>query len=144
VAVNQLLAATSPHMAPMTAPVQLEGINHILSDETLSELRPPVKGAAANKTVSGYQHKAGSSVTVLDPAEIEGSALPLVVNWHLEPRCNYGCKFCFATFEDIPGAEVVRDPDTLLLVSELRAGPPPASQHSMTFGLKMLHEKVYS
>ena len=42
--------------------------------------------------------------------------LPLVVSWFLEPRCNYDCKFCFATFEDIPGAEVVRDPDTLLLV----------------------------
>jgi hypothetical protein len=27
--------------------------------------------------------------------------LPPVVNWHLEPRCNYGCKFCFATFEDV-------------------------------------------
>jgi hypothetical protein len=43
--------------------------------------------------------------------------LPLVVNWHLEPRCNYCCKFCFATFEDIPGAEVVRDAVALLPVS---------------------------
>lgn len=29
------------------------------------------------------------------------SRLPPTVNWHLEPRCNYGCKFCFATFEDV-------------------------------------------
>lgn len=27
--------------------------------------------------------------------------LPPVVNWHLEPRCNYACRFCFATFEDV-------------------------------------------
>jgi radical S-adenosyl methionine domain-containing protein 2 len=27
--------------------------------------------------------------------------LPPTINWHLEPRCNYGCKFCFATFEDV-------------------------------------------
>lgn len=27
--------------------------------------------------------------------------LPPVVNWHLEARCNYACKFCFATFEDV-------------------------------------------
>ena len=28
-------------------------------------------------------------------------SLPPVINWHLEARCNYGCKFCFATFEDV-------------------------------------------
>ena len=26
----------------------------------------------------------------------------LAVNWHFWPWCNYGCKFCFARFEDIP------------------------------------------
>ena len=30
------------------------------------------------------------------------SQLPLAVNWHFWPWCNYGCKFCFARFEDIP------------------------------------------
>ena len=32
-------------------------------------------------------------------------AIPLAVNWHFWPWCNYGCKFCFARFEDIPRAD---------------------------------------
>ena len=32
-------------------------------------------------------------------------ALPLSINWHFWPWCNYGCKFCFARFEDIPRAD---------------------------------------
>lgn len=31
--------------------------------------------------------------------------LPPAVNWHFWPWCNYGCKFCFARFEDIPRAD---------------------------------------
>ena len=31
--------------------------------------------------------------------------LPPAVNWHFWPWCNYGCKFCFARFEDIPLAD---------------------------------------
>jgi radical S-adenosyl methionine domain-containing protein 2 len=30
---------------------------------------------------------------------------PPAVNWHFWPWCNYGCKFCFARFEDIPRAD---------------------------------------
>lgn len=26
---------------------------------------------------------------------------PVSVNWHVWPRCNYACRFCFATFPDI-------------------------------------------
>ena len=38
--------------------------------------------------------------------EAIGSAkIPLAVNWHFWPWCNYGCKFCFAQFEDIPRAD---------------------------------------
>ncbi len=33
------------------------------------------------------------------------SPLPPAVNWHFWPWCNYGCKFCFARFEDIPRAD---------------------------------------
>lgn len=33
------------------------------------------------------------------------SQIPLAVNWHFWPWCNYGCKFCFARFEDIPRAD---------------------------------------
>lgn len=29
------------------------------------------------------------------------ASIPPTVNWHLETRCNYRCKFCFATFEDV-------------------------------------------
>jgi len=28
-------------------------------------------------------------------------SLPIALNWHFEPRCNYRCKFCFAHFADI-------------------------------------------
>lgn len=39
------------------------------------------------------------------------------VNWHVWPRCNYTCKFCFATFTDIPEAlsrrEALRIPGLL-------------------------------
>ena len=31
--------------------------------------------------------------------------IPLAVNWHFWPWCNYGCRFCFARFEDIPRAD---------------------------------------
>ena len=31
--------------------------------------------------------------------------LPSAINWHFWPWCNYGCKFCFARFEDIPRAD---------------------------------------
>ena len=33
------------------------------------------------------------------------SLIPPAVNWHFWPWCNYGCKFCFARFEDIPRAD---------------------------------------
>ena len=39
----------------------------------------------------------------LSGAEKQGNhILPAAVNWHFWPWCNYACKFCFATFEDIP------------------------------------------
>lgn len=36
---------------------------------------------------------------------ISTQTLPPAVNWHFWPWCNYGCKFCFARFEDIPRAD---------------------------------------
>ena len=30
--------------------------------------------------------------------------IPVAVNWHVWPRCNYRCRFCFATFADVPRA----------------------------------------
>lgn len=36
------------------------------------------------------------------PAPSESSAMkPISVDWHLWPRCNYECRFCFAQFSDI-------------------------------------------
>ncbi|MHA1169282.1 MAG: hypothetical protein ACTSRU_15755, partial [Candidatus Hodarchaeales archaeon] len=29
---------------------------------------------------------------------------PVSVNWHLWPRCNYNCKFCFGKFKQIDNA----------------------------------------
>ncbi|PNW85647.1 hypothetical protein CHLRE_03g196300v5 [Chlamydomonas reinhardtii] len=65
-------------------------------------------------------------------------ALPPTVNWHLEPRCNYHCKFCFATFSDIPSSEVVKDADLLLAVPPLLAA---AGVSKITFvgGEPLLH-----
>ena len=37
--------------------------------------------------------------------ETEVIKIPPAVNWHFWPWCNYGCKFCFAQFEDIPRAD---------------------------------------
>ncbi len=31
-------------------------------------------------------------------------ARPVSVNWHVWPRCNYRCSFCFATFREVPRA----------------------------------------
>ena len=42
--------------------------------------------------------------------------LPIAVNWHLEPRCNYRCKFCFAHFIDVKKES---DYDPALLISDL-------------------------
>lgn len=39
--------------------------------------------------------------------------LPPAVNWHFWPWCNYGCKFCFATFEDLPATKKLSREDAL-------------------------------
>lgn len=44
-----------------------------------------------------------------------GTQLPPAVNWHLWPWCNYGCKFCFARFEDIPRARTLPKEKGLLV-----------------------------
>lgn len=40
-----------------------------------------------------------------EPKIVKNNYLPPAVNWHFWPWCNYGCKFCFAQFEDIPRAD---------------------------------------
>ena len=49
------------------------------------------------------------------------SQLPLAVNWHFWPWCNYGCKFCFARFEDIPRADRLPK-EIAITVPEMLAG----------------------
>lgn len=39
--------------------------------------------------------------------------LPLAVNWHFWPRCNYGCTFCFARFEEIKLSDRLAKEDAL-------------------------------
>ena len=46
--------------------------------------------------------------------------LPPAVNWHFWPWCNYGCKFCFARFEDIPLADRLPREITLLVPAMLK------------------------
>ena len=43
----------------------------------------------------------------------EVRVLPKAVNFHFIPHCNYGCKFCFATFNDIPSRSRLSKEDTL-------------------------------
>ena len=58
--------------------------------------------------------------------------LPPSVNWHFWPWCNYGCKFCFARFEDIPRADKLEKNIALgiedkLIDIELSVFPNPSS-----------------
>ena len=46
--------------------------------------------------------------------------LPLAINWHFWPWCNYGCKFCFARFEDIPRV-IVSQKEIAVMVPEMLA-----------------------
>lgn len=64
---------------------------------------------------------ASASITppVHQPADVRLQKLPPTVNWHLEPKCNYTCTFCFASFKDIPELEVVRDLEQLSQVGLL-------------------------
>lgn len=41
--------------------------------------------------------------------------LPLAVNWHFWPRCNYGCNFCFARFEEIKLSDRLAKDEALLI-----------------------------
>ena len=47
------------------------------------------------------------------------TSIPVAVNWHFWPWCNYGCKFCFARFEDIPRADTLAKEEALLVPSML-------------------------
>ena len=47
------------------------------------------------------------------------TSIPVAVNWHFWPWCNYGCKFCFARFEDIPRADTMAKEEALLVPSML-------------------------
>ncbi|WP_428264307.1 viperin family antiviral radical SAM protein [Haliangium sp.] len=42
------------------------------------------------------------------------SDIPIAINYHLNKHCNLRCKFCFATFRDVPGALDVHDARALL------------------------------
>ncbi|HVY61328.1 MAG TPA: viperin family antiviral radical SAM protein [Planctomycetota bacterium] len=48
--------------------------------------------------------------------------LPVTVNYHVWPTCNYQCAFCFATFNDVP-VPLAKD-DSLRLVRCLAEAPP--------------------
>jgi radical S-adenosyl methionine domain-containing protein 2 len=43
------------------------------------------------------------------------TTLPLAVNWHFWPWCNYGCKFCFANFSDIPRKDRLSREEAMLI-----------------------------
>lgn len=47
--------------------------------------------------------------------QIQSQRLPPAVNWHFWPWCNYGCKFCFATFEDLPSSKKMSKEEALTI-----------------------------
>ena len=47
--------------------------------------------------------------------------LPPAVNWHFWPWCNYGCTFCFATFEDIDRSNSLEKELGFKLLEEMAA-----------------------
>jgi len=47
--------------------------------------------------------------------------LPPAVNWHFWPWCNYGCTFCFATFEDIDRSNSLEKELGFKLLEEIAA-----------------------
>lgn len=57
----------------------------------------------------------------------ERTTPPVSVNWHVWPRCNYACGFCFTTFRDIPRA--LPKKDALRIPALLRA----AGTEKLTF-----------
>ena len=63
------------------------------------------------------------------PVAESASCLPAAVNWHFWPWCNYGCKFCFATFEDIPRSDRLSKEDALTIPGLLAA----AGAEKLTF-----------
>jgi radical S-adenosyl methionine domain-containing protein 2 len=52
---------------------------------------------------------------ILTTGKQERHILPAAVNWHFWPWCNYACKFCFATFEDIPRGDRLSKEEALLI-----------------------------
>ena len=54
-------------------------------------------------------------------AKQENNTLPAAVNWHFWPWCNYACKFCFATFEDIPRSDRLSKEEALKIPVMLAA-----------------------
>jgi len=71
------------------------------------------------------------------------NSLPVAVNWHLEPHCNFACKFCFAQFKEAkqPGApKGLHMEESLTLLHNLRA----AGADKITFvgGEPMLHKDI--
>ena len=57
----------------------------------------------------------------------DGLPIPLNVSWHLWPRCNLHCGYCYATFRDIP--RVLEEADSLRVL-DLLAG---AGTEKVTF-----------
>ena len=59
----------------------------------------------------------------ISSSESHDQNLPLAVNWHFWPRCNYGCTFCFARFEEIKLSDRLAKEDALKIPQALsRAG----------------------
>jgi len=66
--------------------------------------------------------------------------LPVAVNWHLEARCNYRCKFCFVKFKKFHHAHVHDEGDVASVFKQLR----DAGVQKLTFvgGEPMLHPQI--
>lgn len=73
--------------------------------KALKDVRIPHMCRSARRYTANQVHGGGDHQISAQESP-HGSVLPPTVNWFIEKHCNYACKFCFATFSDIPSAEV--------------------------------------
>ena len=60
----------------------------------------------------------GNIVHTFDSSLLK-NPLPPAVNWHFWPWCNYGCNFCFATFEDLPSSKKMTKAEAFTIPKKL-------------------------
>jgi radical S-adenosyl methionine domain-containing protein 2 len=67
-------------------------------------------------------------------------SLPKAINWHLEARCNYRCKFCFVKFKEFHHAHVHSEEQVVKMYEQLLV--KGAEKITFVGGEPMLYPKI--